>query len=231
MNVMMGDVGSVADFGFDSLSARDLLLLKRADVVCVFNWNLNLRGTNLAQHTFELVKREGAGITFFDSGDPSVRPREICQLMERVLKRELVDVFSLNENEALWYASLIDESIRRTEHSLEAALECARILSEVLKSRIDLHTAEFSASFRGGRETLVPTLQVKPLRSTGAGDAWNAGDIYGECAGFGDEERLLLANAVAGFYMSNELGRHPTREDLTRFLKEVRLKAPDAWRK
>jgi sugar/nucleoside kinase (ribokinase family) len=40
-------------------------------------------------------------------------------------------------------------------------------------------------------------------RSTGAGDAWNAANIFADVLGFADDERLLFANIVAGQYISS----------------------------
>jgi len=55
------------------------------------------------------------------------------------------------------------------------------------------------------------------LRSTGAGDAWNAGNIFGDALGLPDSCRLTLANAVAGFYVSSLTAEHPTLPKLIEF--------------
>jgi len=221
VNVMLGDPGSVCDFSFNSLTEDDLQLIKEADYVCVFNWNLNLRGTELASRVFELVKKEGKGKTFFDTGDPSPRQNEIQDLIEKVLRTRSIDVISLNENEALWYASYFDERISERKKSMspvDLAIECARILHDNLKTRIDLHTAEYTATF-SQKERIVQTFAVPIQRVTGAGDAWNAADIYGEIMRLDDTQRLLFANATAAYYISNLEGKHPTRDSVVNFLK------------
>lgn len=222
VNVMLGDPGSVIDFGFDSLTEDDLKLIKEADYVCVFNWNLNLRGTELASKVFELVKKEGKGKTFLDTGDPSPRKGEINHLIEKVLKTRSIDVISLNENEALWYASYFDKRIkeRRNMRPVDLAIECARILHGNLKTRIDLHTADYTATF-SQKERIVQTFDVPIQRVTGAGDAWNAADIYGEIMKLDDAQRLLFANAAAAGYISNPEGKHPTRDSIINFLKNT----------
>jgi len=40
-----------------------------------------------------------------------------------------------------------------------------------------------------------------PLKVTGAGDAWNAGDIFAQGMGLEHRERLVFANATAAAYM------------------------------
>lgn len=226
VNVMMGDAGSVGNFGFDSLNDGDLSLIKKADVVCVFNWNLNRRGTELAGKVFEFVKKEGRGITFFDSGDPTPRKDEIGGLVENVLMRKLVDVFSLNENESVWYASYFERKVlneRKKFGAMKLAMECSRILRDELKTRIDLHTSNYTATFND-KETIVPTFSVPVIRVTGAGDAWNAADIYGNVLGLDAEQRLFFANAVAAYYISNPRGEHATKADAINILRECKLK-------
>ena len=83
-----------------------------------------------------------------------------------------------------------------------------------------MQTTSFSATFTGKSEVVVPTFKVKALRATGAGDAWNAGNIFADGNGLSDESRLTLGNAVAACYLSSSDGTHPTREELARFLKK-----------
>lgn len=226
VNIMMGDVGSVGSFGFDCLSESDLSLIKKADIVCVFNWNLNRKGTELANKVFELVKKEGRGLTFFDSGDPTPRKEEVNELIEDVLMKKLVDVWSLNENEAIWYASYFDKKVldkRKVLSPMKLAIECLKILHRELNTRIDLHTPAYSATL-GKEVAIVPTFSVPVRRVTGAGDAWNAADIYGDCIGLSAEQRLMLANASAAYYISNPEGRHAGKADVIRTLRKGRLK-------
>jgi sugar/nucleoside kinase (ribokinase family) len=64
------------------------------------------------------------------------------------------------------------------------------------------------------------------LRATGAGDAWNAGNILGETYDLSDGARLTLANAVAAYYVSDPSGTHATREKLSKFLLKMSKKDP-----
>ena len=65
----------------------------------------------------------------------------------------------------------------------------------------------------------MPTFELPNIyRSTGAGDAWNAGDIFAELFEFNDEERLLFANLVAGCYISSPEPLPPNLDKLIEFL-------------
>jgi sugar/nucleoside kinase (ribokinase family) len=224
VNVMLRDLGSLADFSTANLTNNDYELLDSADYVCLFNWaGLKKHGTELAQEIFQRVKR-GKGKTYFDTADPTPNREKIPDLMEIVLKTELLDIVSLNENEAVTYASLIsgdfsEESIGG-KRSDKLALEASKLLAGQLPARIDLHTTGFSGTFKKKSEVVVPTFKVNALRATGAGDSWNAGNILGDSYNLSTESRLTLANAVAACYISSPSGSHPTREQLIRFLEK-----------
>ena len=221
-NVMIRDLGSLVDFGPDDLDENDYRLIEDADYTCVFNWAGTLKhGTALAQVVFTSAKK-GGGKTYYDTADPSPNKKEIPQLMESVLKSSQIDILSVNENEAVIYATMLDNALNDKKENLcfaELAMEAARVLAKHLQSRIDLHTTAFSATIDGKKETVVDTFKLKTLRATGAGDAWTAGNIVGEHNGLSDECRLMLANAVSACYLSDPEGEHPTGSKLSSFLK------------
>ncbi|UCF09177.1 MAG: carbohydrate kinase family protein [Thermoplasmata archaeon] len=201
-NVMLSDPGSLARFGPERLTEEDEKLIAEADFVCISDWGLNERATELARHVFKLVRNGGCGKTFFDPGDPSPKgegsKESIEELVNEVISQGLVDVLSVNEDEAERYGGM--KKLKK-------------------HSRVDLHTTDYSVSYYDDRKTeKVPSFNVQPLRLTGAGDAWNAGDILGEVMNLPHEKRLLLANAAAGYYISDPEGRHPTMAQLREFL-------------
>ncbi len=224
-NVMLRDLGALADFGPANLDNGDFDLIEGADYVCLFNWAGTFRfGTELAQTIFEWTKRVGKGKTYYDTADPTPNAEAIPDLLAKVLKTNNVDILSLNENEAVTYASLLDEDLKDKKPHLsfaKLAMEAARVLAGRLPARIDLHTTEFSATLKGKQEVIVPTFKIKALRATGAGDAWCAGNILGDHNGLSDECRLTLANAVAASYLLNPEGQHPTKQKLANFLRTL----------
>ena len=225
VNVMLRDLGALSDFGPSDLTDRDYELIENSDYVCLFNWaGTRKYGTALAENVFRRVKTRGKGKTYFDTADPTPRSGRIPELMRDVLKTSNVDVLSLNENEAVCYASLLSDEIsgqRGKRRFDELAMEAARVLAKNLPARIDLHTTVFSATFRGKNEVVVPAFKVEALRATGAGDSWNAGNILADENALSDECRLTLANAVAAYYLSDPAGLHPTRLKMVKFIEKA----------
>ena len=223
-NVMLRDLGALADFGPLDLTESDYAEIENADYVCLFNWaGTKNHGTPLAADVFHRKKVKGKGKTYYDTADPTPNRDKIPELMENVLKIELVDILSLNEDEAISYASFFNDElgVRRVQRRFdELAMEAARVLAKHLSARIDLHTTVFSATFTKKSEVVVPAFKIKALRATGAGDAWNAGNILGDGNALSDEGRLALANAVSAYYLSDPEGMHPTRRQLVKFFEK-----------
>ncbi len=221
VNVMMSDLGSLEEFGANDLTAEDFQLLREADYVCVFHWAGTRRwGTELAEKVFSYAKKEGKGKTYYDTADPTPKKEEIPELMRKVLSTNIIDVLSVNENEAFCYASQQNNEVSTLQRTLkpdELAKKCARVLANTLSARIDLHTTTFAGSFTRKTEVIVPAFKVPVLRATGAGDSWNAGNIFGEALGLSDSCRLTFANSVAAYYISNPAGEHPTLPKLMDF--------------
>jgi sugar/nucleoside kinase (ribokinase family) len=222
-NVMLRDLGSLADFSPSNLTDDDYKLIEDADYVCLFNWAGTRKfGTELAQTVFHRAKAKGKGKTYYDTADPTPNRNKIPDLLEKVLKTKQVDILSVNENEAISYAALLNNEISEHRGKLrfdELAMESARVLAKHLQARIDLHTTSFSATFTEKSEVVVSAFKVRTLRATGAGDAWNAGNILGDGNALSDECRLALANAVAAYYLADPEGKHPTRRKLAKFIK------------
>jgi len=223
INVMIRDLGSLADFGPNDLNENDYALVEAADYTCLFNWAGTLRfGTLLAQSIFGRAKAKGKSKTYYDTADPTPNRIKIAELIQTVLKSNQVDILSVNENEAITYATVVEESFNSKKENLnfsELAMEAARVLAKHLTARIDLHTTLFSASLKGKKEIMAPSFQVNILRATGAGDAWTAGNIIGDHNGLSDECRLVLANAVSACYLSDTYGKHPTWMKLSKFIQ------------
>ena len=198
---------------------RDYELVENADYVCLFNWTGTLRfGTELAQAVFERAKRSRRSKTYYDTADPTPKIKDLPVLIDKVLKTGKVDILgSVNENEAIIFASMLDLDLKEKKKDLgfaELAMEAARVLAKYLPARIDLHTTVFSAAtLNSKKEVVVPAFKVKALRATGSGDAWCAGNVIGDHNGLSDECRLLLANAVSACYLQDSGGLHPTKKN------------------
>lgn len=224
-NIMLRDIGSLSDFGPQQLNDDDFEMISNADYVCVFNWaGTRQYGSRLAKEVFHYTKTKGGGKTYYDTADPSPEKERIPILVSSVLRSADLDILSVNENEAISYATQISDEVGENRNRLNSeklAIESAKILASSLSARVDLHTTSFSGTFIRKKETIVPALHVRALRATGAGDAWNAGNIVGDAHKLSDECRLTLANAVAAYYVSHPDGKHPSPEELSEFCYKI----------
>jgi len=227
-NVMLRDLGALEMFGPNNLTEKDFALLENVDYVCVFNWAGTRRyGTELAETVFRHVKAKGRGITYYDTADPLPNKLKIRELVEKVLLRSnLIDVLSANENEIITYAEHVaPKQMAKLQKQCKPmsvlAKKCGAILAQRLTSRIDLHATTYSATFTKPENTIVPAFNVKVLRATGSGDAWNAGNIYADANDFPVDLRLMFANAVAAYYLSSPTGEHPQISQLCGFLQRT----------
>lgn len=209
VNIMVSDPGSLSDFGSEKLTQEDKQLISQADFVCVLNWNQNLKGTDLAEKVFSIAKEEGKAVTFFDPGDPALRAGAIDGLNQKVLTPGLVDVLSVNENELMHLAKGVAEDTSEIEGGEDPLFGAASVFSMMIP-RVDLHTPEFSATFVDGQRVRVPCAKIKPAKVTGAGDVWNAADIYAQGVGLGHKDRLIFANAAGAAYLEGRGLEPPT---------------------
>jgi ribokinase len=229
VNVMLRDLGSLPDFSPASLSSHDFQVLAQADYVCIFNWaGTRKYGTELAQTVFRYVKNRGKGKTYYDTADPTPNRDKIPILMKKVLQMDIVDILSLNENEAITYASQLEpeklSALKKQHKKLDGlAIESAKILSRYLSARIDVHTTTFSATFaKNKKPTIIPALKVPVRRVTGAGDSWNAANIYSDANDFPDKFRLAFSNAFAAYYITSKKAEHSTLGKLKKFIQKRR---------
>lgn len=195
-NVMLSHAGPLDAFGPTALAPRDWRRLEAADAVVVTNWAQNRRGTPLLA---ALVRRLGGRGVFLyvDTGDPRPRAGAGPRLARQASLWSKVGAWSLNENEVRAFLG------RRRGDPLRLGLE----LSRHVPCRLDLHTRRWAASIRAGRFVRAPALRAPARRLTGAGDAWNAGNLAGYLLGWPDRDRLRLAHRVATKYVAGERDR------------------------
>ncbi|MHA1960181.1 MAG: carbohydrate kinase family protein [Candidatus Thorarchaeota archaeon] len=221
VNLMISDSGSAADFSFEDLTDADLTAIRDSGLVALLCLNHNKGAAELAEDLFRFVRESSSTVTFMDIGDPSGNPDIVGPLALDVLREGLVDVLGVNENEVGWFAQALSSESDRWKQTVkepEKWLPAAEMISEETGVRVDLHTPLFAASVENGKATKIPAFEVDPKVICGAGDAWNAGTIYGTLLGLKAVDRLVLANAVSALYVSSPEGDHPTANDIISFL-------------
>ena len=221
INLMISDSGSASKFGFTDLTEDDLECIRCSALVALVNLNHNELGSALARGLFEFVRDNTDAITFMDMGDPSSRPDLVRPLIDEVVSLGLVDVLGVNENEVAWLVRALDGGGRwlGMETQQEMWLDAAAYASSELGTRLDLHTPFYAASVFEDEVVGVPAIDVDGHIALGAGDAWNAGNIWALLNDLDTESRLLLANTVAALYVSSKDAQHPTNHDVAAFLR------------
>ncbi|MFW9980777.1 MAG: carbohydrate kinase family protein [Candidatus Thorarchaeota archaeon] len=221
VNLMISDSGSAREFSFSDLTENDIKTIQGCRLLALVNLNHNLKGSDLALDLFRMAKDNSNAITFMDMGDPSGNPNLVGKLIKGVVSEGLVDVFGLNENEVQWVAlNLSDNSKRWKNIHLKPLdwLQAAQYISSETGIQVDLHTPFFTATIRDDKTAAIPTFVAESRVVCGAGDAWNAGDIYGTLLELFPEDRLILANAVASLYVSSTSASHPTSTQIVEYL-------------
>ncbi len=221
VNLMMSDSGSAADFSFRDLQASEKNAIRKSGLVGLLCLNHNLEAATLALDLFSFVREESAAVTFMDMGDPSGNPEIVKPLATKVLANGLVDILGANENEICWFAHVLssDKKWMRAINDPEEWLIAAEMVSGKTGVRVDLHTPYYAATVEGGSVTGVPVFDVESRVICGAGDAWNAGDIYGTLLELEARDRLSLANGVAALYVASSDASHPSPDNLVAFLE------------
>jgi sugar/nucleoside kinase (ribokinase family) len=223
VNLMISDSGSVSKFSFSDLTENDLAAIRDSGLIALVNLSQNSCAVELAETLFTMVKDECAATTFMDISDPSHNKQLLGPLTKRVLNEGLVDIIGMNENEVSWLAWSIsgkNESWRMSNQKPKDWLSAAEFVAAEIGVQIDFHTPLFSATLVDGDIiSLVPGFIVNSNIMCGAGDAWNAGNIYGTLLELDESDRLILANAVAAYYVASEDANHPSRIEIVNFLK------------
>ena len=200
----------------------DLDLIRKSGLIALVNLNHNHKGAGLARGLFEMAKETPNKITFMDIGDPSSNPELIKPLVKEVMQEGLLDILGANENEIgwlSWHLAGRDDRLRHHVPNPKQWISMAKKISHEIGIKIDLHTQHFSAVINDDDVIATPTFQVESRVVCGAGDAWNAGDIYGHLFDLSPLDRIILANAVAALYVSSPIATHPSRQDVIRVLR------------
>jgi sugar/nucleoside kinase (ribokinase family) len=211
INIIIDDEKSFGPFGFDDLDNDDLELIGSCHMVGVFDWSANPYGTDLAGRLLDHLDGQQIPV-YLDTSDPTPRATEIPDLFDRVFCHPALTYLSLNENELGQYTGSSDTT------PLVQLIRLAQILKRSTSASLCVHTATY-AMHVDNYVNIMPSYELDPLRTTGAGDSWNAGDIVGHLLGLEPAERLLLANAVAGYYVVSPQGLRPNLKQVIEFVE------------
>lgn len=213
-NIMINDLNSFSPFSFDDLTDEDFKIMEKAEIIGVFDWAANTKGTDLANGVFNFANNHHIN-TYFDTSDPSSRKDDIFSLFTEALMHPGLSFLSVNENELHQFTNNKVQSKINWSEIREIAIQ----LKNKIHAELQVHTSQFSAIIKSDEIFTMPTYMVSPLRATGAGDSWNAGNILGILLELDPDERLLLANSVACFYITSSNPDLLSIDNLISFLK------------
>jgi len=224
--LMFSSVKQLAEFTPEDIARRlgdgaYLSSCRGAAIIALTDWTLYPHMTAV----WQMLNREVySKLThqpqfFIDLVDPSSRSSEdILAMLEALpfLESNGRVTLGLNGNEANILARLLGLEAASDESSSE------RLAGELTEKTgicgVVIHNLKFAVSHRSGASHCIAGPYCEqPLKSTGAGDRFNAGFCFGLLAHAGPEECLTLGCATAGFFVRNAAS--PTRNDLEVFLR------------
>lgn len=226
--LMFSSVKQLAELTADDVARRlqdgsYLTSCHEAAIIALTDWTLYPHMTSvwrLLHHEVysKLAARAARPHFFIDLVDPSSRSADDIRSMLDVLpffEKCGPVTLGLNGNEANILARLLGLAPAQDESS------CMRLAGELAGkmsiSAVVVHKLKFAASYAAGSAHCVTgPFCDKPLKSTGAGDRFNAGYCLGLLAGAAPETCLTLGCAVSGFFVRN--AQSPSRDDLAGFL-------------
>ncbi|MCR4368453.1 MAG: carbohydrate kinase family protein [archaeon] len=149
------------------------------------------------------LRKKGAKI-FFDTAFDEYGKWEIKKFAKKI------DVLFLNDKEL--------GMVTKTK-SLESGVQ--KLFSFGAKKIVVKRGSEGAAFFSTSHSIKVPAQKVKAVNTTGAGDAFNAGYVFGEARGFLEEKCLRSGVFVASRRIGQDVGIDVSRREVLGHLSEI----------
>lgn len=220
--LMLADNADIDELDYDLLlerAGREYLLdtLTNSQMIVLLNWS-ELKGSlslwrGLKKDIFPALSGKKKKM-FLDLSDCSGRgEQEIQEAIDliRAFSKTFDVSISFNRNEA----EKIAETVGLAFDSVE---ELSKQLYQLLEGvRTIVHTVDGCYCVENGALDFRKNRYIKkPVLSTGGGDNFNAGFVYGLLCGMEVELCMQMANFVSGFYVSH--GYSPDREELIEWI-------------
>lgn len=199
-------------------------MIDEADIIALMNWSEMPKCTDiwkgLQEHVFEALPKSSRKKIFVDISDCSRRSLEDIREMMSIL-REFSDycevTLSLNQNEFDRVYEAVSEN--KEIQDIEAAGRFIRQKSEL--KYLVLHQMEGAVVFTEKETSFIPNYKVEhPVISTGGGDNFNAGLVFGLMSGMDICATLYLANAVSSYYVSH--GKSPKISEIIEYIYQCK---------
>lgn len=196
-------------------------MLSGKKLIAFLNWSEITESSGIwkgfLEEIFPFIKGDFKPFFFTDLSDCSRRSgaeiREAMQILE--LFREYTNVIlSLNKNEADLLGNALDMKQKGSDEEF-----IKKLYKEARLDVILIHRTDDALAFDGNTFERCETFFCsEPAILTGGGDNFNAGFCFALFHDLDLFQSLLLANAVAGYYVSH--GTSPDKDDLIKFLED-----------
>ena len=203
--------------------------LEACDLFASVNWSMLPTMTSLWEDLLEkaipkLRSKENKPIFFVDIADPEKRESsDIIRALHllKLFKSYFTVILGFNKKEAFDVSVTLDLFTKDTikEASLE---QVTKALYETLEvDQLVVHPVDRAVVMtkNGYVETKGPYVE-KPKLTTGAGDNFNAGYVFGQLAGLSPEASLLTGVCTSGFYVVN--AKSPNTDELIEFIENFK---------
>ncbi len=214
---------------------RILEILKTTNLVALLNWTMLPHLNGIYRGVLNLLMqmdRQKPDFFFFDLCDPEKRTEadlnEALRLISEFSEHGTT-VLGLNEKESQEVAKTLGAEVGSSD--LGGLLKRAQSIQHATGIKeIVIHPRHAAVVFSSehGSGQLNGPVCAKPKLTTGAGDHFNGGYMFGRLCGLSPEEALVTGKAVSGFYVRQ--GRGPSKEELPRFTSRWIDGTLDPWK-
>lgn len=234
--VMLGDNSGINEMDYqllkDRVGEKSLIrFVEEADVLAFMNWS-ELRGCSDIWRGFlsDIFPKTAAGkkkCMFLDLSDCSCRDRRDVQDMMKMIRefsRYFAITLSLNANEFQAIEENLDELEILGERNLnsdDGERAARRIYRYCGLKYLFIHLRDRAYGLdEQGRFCVMTRFIKEPKCSTGGGDNFNAGLLYGMIHDLDIESSMIIGNAASGYYITH--GYSAARNQLLKYLKDWR---------
>ena len=222
VNVQLNDAGSVDGLRLADLGEAAHAAMRGTAAVHVANWGQNVRaGTPFVEETLAAARKAGA-LTFFDPSDLWGREKDTLELIRKVAEGKDLDYFLVNEAELRELSRVLLLNAGGTSPCAHDDVEGQGLeFTKRVKAGLAAHTHGRAQSWRAGKsEGAAEAAPLQPLRTTGAGDVWNAAFIAATVAGLSPQVRLEFAQAAARRFVTST-GPPPTVAEVREWVQKT----------
>jgi len=215
--ILLGNNGQLNTAGWElvknKIGADTLIdLYRNSDLACFVNWSEIDASTDiwkgLLRDVFPNTNKKQ--LSFFDLSDCSKRSKEAiseAMMLLKAFSKYTHVALGLNHNES----KLIYQALYQKKAPKELVKCGEKIFQKLGKESVGYNAA--------GIHPVKTFFVKKPVISTGAGDNFNAGFCAAQLLELDMELSLILANAVAGSYVST--GKNHDMESIIKFIEHV----------